>query len=355
MSNVLVRAWQRPLALAAVTVAAALTGCHAIDFYTPSVQANASAEAAPPRELSMVSLPEYRIEPPDVLLIELLKVVPRAPYRIAVYDVLDINVGGTMPEEPIKGYFLVEGEGFVTLGPAYGTVHVVGMTFDEATEAVTRHLQKLLQRPVVTIRLSRSAETQEVTNSYLVEPDGAVNLRQYGMVHVAGKTVTEARLAVQEHLSQYFDSPRVALDVKKYLSQKYYVIVAGAGLGDSIQTFPITGNETVLDAIARLENLKKVSSKTMWVARPAPTEKGEDSTLPVDFVAITQGVTATNYQLMPGDRLYVVDDKLVAGENFVTKLTQPIDRLLSISQLGTSAANSEQTMGRNYNLQRRGL
>ena len=172
MSSVLTQIWQRSLALAAMTVAAALTGCHAIDFYTPPLQADLPAEATPPRELSMVSLPEYRLQPPDILRIELLKVVPRAPYRIAAYDILQIEVGGTMPEEPINGYFLVESEGIVTLGPAYGVVRVEGMTFDEATEAVTRQLRKLLQRPAVSLRLSRSAETQEITNSYLVQPDG---------------------------------------------------------------------------------------------------------------------------------------------------------------------------------------
>ena len=336
-----------------MTVAAALTGCHAIDFYTPPLQADLPAEATPPRELSMVSLPEYRLQPPDILRIELLKVVPRAPYRIAAYDILQIEVGGTMPEEPINGYFLVESEGIVTLGPAYGVVRVEGMTFDEATEAVTRQLRKLLQRPAVSLRLSRSAETQEITNSYLVQPDGSVNLRRYGMVRVAGKTITEARLAVQEQLSQYFDSPQVTIDIAHYVSQKYYVITAGAGMGENIQTFPITGRETVLDAIARLEGLKQVSSKTMWVAPPTPTEKGEDNVLPVDFVGITQGLTATNYQLLPGDRLYIVDDNLVAGENYLTKVTQPIERLLNLSGLGTSTIMNMQTMGRGYNANRR--
>ena len=147
MSNVSVPTWQKALALLVATVAAALTGCHAIDFYTPSLETSLSAEAAPPRELSMVSLPEYRIEPPDVLRVELLKVIPRPPYRIGAFDVLQIEVGGTMPQEPINGYFLVESEGIVTLGPAYGVVHVEGMTFDEAIDAVTRNLHRLLQRP----------------------------------------------------------------------------------------------------------------------------------------------------------------------------------------------------------------
>ena len=35
-----------------------------------------------PRELMKTSLPDYTIEPPDVLLIDVVKVVPRPPYRM---------------------------------------------------------------------------------------------------------------------------------------------------------------------------------------------------------------------------------------------------------------------------------
>jgi hypothetical protein len=93
----------------------------------------------------------------------------------------------------------------------------------------------------------------------------------------------------------------------------------------------------------------------MWVARPTPAEKGEDHVLPVDYVAITQGLTDTNYQLLPGDRLYIVDDNLVAENNYLTKLTQPIERLLNLSTLGTSTISNMQTTGRAYNTSRRGF
>ena len=45
------------------------------------------------------------------------------------------------------------------------------------------------------MQLARVSGAQPVTGQYLVGPDGTINLRQYGVVHVAGKTVTEARLA----------------------------------------------------------------------------------------------------------------------------------------------------------------
>ena len=85
--------------------------------------------------------PAYRVEPPDLLSIEMLKQIPLPPYRVDIYDVLQIRVMGTLPDQPIDGYFLVEAEGIVTLGPTYGRVRVAGMTIEEATEAITQATQ----------------------------------------------------------------------------------------------------------------------------------------------------------------------------------------------------------------------
>ncbi len=337
----------------AVCLSATLMGCHAIDLYTPLLQAPVPSELAPPRELSKMSLPTYRIEPPDILQIEVLKLVPRPPYRIETYDVLQIRVLGTILDQPIDGYYLVEGEGIVSLGPAYGTVRVAGMTIDEATAEVTRHLHTVLQQPDVSIQLARSAGTQQITGAYVVQPDGTVNLRLYGAIHVAGKTVIEARQALEQQIAQYFDSPQVAVDVVGYNSKSYYVITAGAEIGESVRRFPISGNETVLDAIGQMQGLSRVSSKTMWVSRATPGGMGCEEVLPVDWVAVARGgVTDTNYQLLPGDRIYIVDDNLVAANNYLTQFTRPITRLLSITSLGASTIRNMQTLGRSYNKDR---
>src|SRR5262245_25010467 len=85
-----------------------------------------------PRELEKVSLPAYVVEPPDILLIDALRVVPRPPYRIEPLDSLFIHVTKTKPEEPISGIYAVEPDGVVNLGFAYGTVRLVGLTLAEA-------------------------------------------------------------------------------------------------------------------------------------------------------------------------------------------------------------------------------
>jgi len=131
------------------------------------------------------------------------------------------------------------------------------------------------------------------------------------------------------------------------------VITAGAGLGDNIRRIPVTGNETVLDAVSYVGGLSQVSSKQVWIARPAPGGFGCEQILPVEWDAITQGGSAaTNYQLMPGDRLYIAEDRLLAANNFIGKVISPIERLFGVTSLGASTIRGLQTLGRNYNRQR---
>ena len=329
---------------------AGLAGCHAVDFYDSSLQRPVPPEMEPPRELSMVSLPAYRVEPPDILMIEMLKMVPLPPYRVDIYDVLQIRVLGTLPDQPVDGFFLVEGEGIVTLGPAYGRVHVAGMTVEEASAAITTRLKLVLARPEVSVQLARTSGTAPVTGEYLVGPDGTVNLRQYGTLHVAGKTVTEIRVELNKYLSRYFDSPDASVDVRQFNSKVFYVITEGAGMGDNIRRVPVTGSDTVMDALSAVNGLSQVSSATVWVARPAPGGFGCEQILPVDYEAITKGASsATNYQIMPGDRVFVAGDSMIATNTWLTKMTAPIERLLGIASLGTSSARGWETLGREYN------
>ena len=333
-----------------LAVLLALAGCRAVDYYDSSLQRPAPPELEPPRELSMISQPAYRVEPPDLLVIEMLKMVPLSPYRVEIYDVLQIRAVGTLLDQPLDGFFLVEGEGIVTLGPAYGRVRVAGMTVEQAADVIRHKLEEVLQKPEVSVQLARTAGTAPLSGEFLVGPDGTVNLRQYGVLHVAGKTATEIRLDLQQHLAQYFDTPEVSVDVRQFNSKVFYVITEGAGLGDNVRRVPSTGNDTVLDALSAINGLSQVSSAKVWIARPAPGGFGCEQILPVDYAAIAKGgSTATNYQIMPGDRVFIAEDNLVAFNSYVSKLTAPVERLLGIASLATSFTRNAQTMGRNYN------
>jgi len=309
----------------------------------------------------MVSLPLYRIEPPDVLNIDVMTLVPRPSYRIGPFDTLQINVSGTLKESPIRGQYRVEADGTMNLGSPYGVIRVLGLTTDEAEAEMTRSLQFFLKAPAVSIQLSQSATAEVLSGRYQVDLSGLVNLGRCGMVSLTGKTVTEARKAIEAQLAQYFDSPRVSVEILQYGSMSYYVIsetvfpTPGDG---NMWRFPITGNETVLDAICqaqtRLSSVSHLSTKTIWVARPAPGDSAPEQILPVDWEAVAHGgITDTNYQILPGDRIYIVDDSLVAMDNVVSKFTNPISRVLNIASLGATTIKGTQTLGREYNSRRR--
>src|SRR5262245_50484336 len=81
-----------------------------------------------PHETRMTALPAYRVEPPDILVIDTVSVVPKPPYRIAALDFLYITATNTLPNEPISGPVGVEPDGNVNLGASYGLVRVYGLT-----------------------------------------------------------------------------------------------------------------------------------------------------------------------------------------------------------------------------------
>jgi len=265
------------------------------------------AAAGCPKELRPVSHPPYTISPPDILYIDAVRLIPKPPYRLESLEVVLLSVTDTLPNAPIMGQYVISPEGMLSLGFNYGAVRVGGLTLDQAQTAIRNHLGKILRNPQVTLALAQFRGIQQVRGQHLVRPDGTIGLGTYGSVYVAGMTLGQAKCVSERYLSHYLQDPQVAVDVLAYNSKVYYVIYDGAGFGQQIFRLPATGNETVLDAISQVQGLAAVSSKKrIWLARPAPDDLGCSQVLPVDWNAITQGaVTNTNYQVFPGDRIYV--------------------------------------------------
>ena len=83
-----------------------------------------------PRELEKTTLPEYVIEPPDVLVIE---------------------SSDSLPGRPAAGERLVRSDGTILI-PSYGEVFVVGMTPKQAERAIADLLERhLTTRPQVSV------------------------------------------------------------------------------------------------------------------------------------------------------------------------------------------------------------
>ena len=93
-------------------------------------------------------------------------------------------------------------------------------------------------------------------------------------------------------------------------SAVYYVL----GEVSSPGSFPLIGRETVLDAILAAGGLTdKASPCNIILSRPSPP-CGCRTVIPICYTNIVQqGDTTTNFQVMPGDRIFVATRTLWEG------------------------------------------
>ena len=310
------------------------SGCHLHHIHRIHKVAPDSTQ---PRKLAMADLPEYVIESPDILKIDALQLIPLPPYKVQSLDILAIRATKTLPDEPVAGLYSVEPDGTINLGGSYGIVKVVGMSLDDAKKAILTQLLKVLKETTVELSIAQGRGLQQIRGEHLVRPDGTVSLGTYGSVKVSGLTLSLAKKAIEIHLTQFVQSPEVIVDVLAYNSKVYYVIFDQGGAGQRIMRLPITGNETVLDAISQVSGLTVVSDeKHIWVTRPS-RESQADQVLPVDWKAVTtRGRSETNYQLMPGDRIFVKADPMITVDTKLARFLAPFERIMGFSLLSAS-------------------
>src|ERR1700739_2503031 len=144
----------------ATVLVCATSGCQTVR--TPEEKI---ASSNIPREFTKVSMPEYVVEPPELLLVEVLE---------------------ALPGRPISGERLVRPDGKISLG-FYGDVYVAGLTIPEAKEKIILHLRKYITDQAVGLT-DTDPETQRTK---LIDPK---------------------------------DSATVFIDVTAYNSKNYYVL-----------------------------------------------------------------------------------------------------------------------------------
>lgn len=258
--------------------------------------------------------PAYRIGIGDVLLIDSIKVLPKEPYRIEPLDVLRISVAGALVDRPIEGDYVVGAGGNVDLGPPYGLVQVVGNTTEEATDAIRAAIAGILQKPLVSLSLAAPAAMQQIAGEHVVLPDGHVVLGVYGSVDVLDLTIAEAREAIEEHLQDYLQDPRVSVDLFESNSKFYYVVQRVDEQQSQVRRYAHDGNVRVLDALAqsgvivlcdevrpRVDEDRPRFRERLVLIRPS--ENGERSN--IDVRPLLEGEQDSNPRIEPGDLLLV--------------------------------------------------
>lgn len=143
--------------------------------------------------------------------------------------------------------------------------------------------------------------------------DGTIDLGTYGRVLVAGKTQEQiaSEVAAVVNAKEKPEKP-IAITVRIIgrNTKVYYVL----GEVNAPGAFPVNGFDTALDGIIKAGGLSRRAGKqNIILSRPTPPD-GCRVVYPVCYPQIVQlGDTSTNYQLQPGDRIYVPSQGLFEG------------------------------------------
>src|SRR5262249_29143624 len=141
-----------------------------------------------------------------------------------------------------------------------------------------------------------------------VMPDGTINLGRYGLLQVAGRTVEQIETALRAVVEAQAKDGKdkeigpITVRVVTRVSKVYYVL----GEVNAPRSLTLNGRETVLDGILAAGGLTdRASRRNLILSRPTRPD-GCRIVLPICYREIVQlGDTSTNYQLLPGDRIYV--------------------------------------------------
>jgi len=135
-----------------------------------------------------------------------------------------------------------------------------------------------------------------VSGIFSVGPDGMVPMPLIGQVSADGLTVNELKDAIRDKLAGFINSPEVNVQVARVLSKKYSVLGGVNRAGE----FPLTGDTTVLDALASCGGFKDFANqKKIYVLR-------EGKKFPFNYKEVSQGKhMEQNIYLENGDKIFV--------------------------------------------------
>lgn len=220
------------------------SGSHGLLSYAAKIRESAGHPKGVPTELAKSSLPPHRMEAGDVLVIE-----PN-----------DFNSPIRLSSDQT-----VQQDGTIELG-TYGRLQVVGLPIEE----IQNQVQTLIAKHEID-RRKANVELASHTGEGSSSPE---NLDDFGVT---------VRLVSQE-------------------SGWFYVM----GEVNAPGSYPLVGNETVLDAIILAGGLSDRGNDHKIILTRPQMDGQPRSILPVCYQQILQlGDVSTNYQLQPGDRIYV--------------------------------------------------
>jgi len=229
--------------------------------------------------------------------------------QMAPLDSLTIEVGDTVSVEPVNfdatirlpGDQTIKPDGRISLGE-FGPFSAAGKTVEQLQLEIQSLIDSTISARLETeYALQQRRLEQESTDELLLEgiDDDDEDDDQLSRQSARDR---EARRAFDDDREKQLRQNRISVRLTNWDSKKIYVL----GEVNSPGSFVYQGNETVLDAIIEAGGIgSKANHHAIIVSRPSNC--GECKTvMKVCYDQIVQlGDASTNYQLMPGDRVFV--------------------------------------------------
>jgi polysaccharide export outer membrane protein len=152
---------------------------------------------------------------------------------------------------------------------------------------------------------------EDLSGKFTIAADGSLSFPLIGLVKAAGRTVPEVQTELTGRLGDgYLKSPRVTVEIERYVSQRVFVI----GEVHMPGAVPLSGPMTLLEVLARSGSLTEQAGGELVILRAAdeasagPLVPGQTGTSELGRVSVQQlrrGIVAANIPLRDGDTVFV--------------------------------------------------
>jgi polysaccharide export outer membrane protein len=166
--------------------------------------------------------------------------------------------------------------------------------------------------------------TKEVT----LDATGNIYYPFIGKIKAAGQTIEEVQAEMKEKLSRYYTTPDLTITPKNLAGQQYYVLGEVSKPGN----FPIKSQLNIISAISSAGGPNKDAGETVILLR-----KQQDHLLitgiPLQYSSLTANhISSVTTGIRAGDILYMAPSKIANAEQFMTRLNNILNPILSIER-----------------------
>jgi polysaccharide export outer membrane protein len=161
-------------------------------------------------------------------------------------------------------------------------------------------------------------EEQALSGKFTVEADGSFSFPLIGRVQAGGLTLRGVEDALKSKLApRYLRNPQVSVAVEQYRSQRIYVVGEVRNPGP----YPLTGEMTLIEAMARAGSATPDASGEALIVRARPGEDLDGPVLPdqkdaaevirVNLADLQSGVLPRSVTLRDNDTVFVPRAELI--------------------------------------------